>query len=172
MLPVTFTKLALTDLKALTLFSNITFFDAFYHLNNPEDIHTYADKFLCEEKLATEIANPASGFYFALIGGEVTGYIKLNFAPAQSDIKDPAALEIERVYVSKYHQGKQIGKQLLNHAVQIAIEADLQYIWLGVWEDNHRAIKFYQQNEFEVFGSHDFMLGSDLQTDLLMKRKV
>ncbi|QKJ29362.1 GNAT family N-acetyltransferase [Mucilaginibacter mali] len=172
MLPVTFTKLTLTDVKALTLFSNITFFDAFYHLNKPEDILAYADKFLNEEKLSAEIAKPNSAFYFAQIDGEIAGYTKINFAEAQSDIKDPASLEIERVYVSKHHQGKQIGAQLLNHAVQIARKANLQYIWLGVWEQNHRAVKFYQQNGFEVFGSHDFLLGSDLQTDLLMRKSL
>lgn len=171
-MPLTFTKLALTDVKELALLSKTTFFDAFYHLNKPEDIQAYADKFLCEEKLATELVNPASAFYFAQIDDEVAGFIKLNLAEAQSDINDPVSLEIERIYVSKHHQGKQIGAQLLNHAIQIAHEAGLQYIWLGVWEQNHRAIKFYQQNGFEQFGSHDFMLGTDLQTDLLMRKYI
>ena len=43
-------------------------------------------------------------------------------------------------------------------------------IWLGVWEENNKAIAFYKRHGFEVFGSHPFKLGGDLQRDLLMKR--
>lgn len=167
-----FRKLTLSDVKELTLLSKTTFFDAFYHLNNPDDIQAYADKCLTEDKLAAELANPASAFYFAMMDDEIAGYMKINFGEAQSDIKDPAALEIERIYVSKLYQGKQIGTHLLKHVLQLAREANLKYIWLGVWEQNNRAIKFYQQNGFEVFGSHDFLLGSDLQTDLLMRQDM
>jgi ribosomal protein S18 acetylase RimI-like enzyme len=44
--------------------------------------------------------------------------------------------------------------------------------WLGVWEDNHRAIRFYEKNGFEKFDSHPFILGESKQTDLLMKLRI
>ena len=169
---ITIRKVTVTDLDALLAFSKQTFFDAFYHQNKPEDITAYADKNLTATKLHQEINNPSSAFYFALINQEIVGYVKLNFGPAQSDLKDDASLEIERIYVSKKHQGKQIGKQLMDFAIQTAIENQLQYIWLGVWDKNHRAIKFYQQSGFELFGSHDFMLGNDLQCDVLMRKEL
>jgi ribosomal protein S18 acetylase RimI-like enzyme len=172
MTPITISKVGPGDLNALLSFSKQTFFDAFYHLNNPEDIHAYADKNLTAAKLQEEIDNPSSAFYFALIDQGIAGYIKLNFGPAQSDLQDDTSLEIERIYVSQQHQGKQIGKQLLDFAEQTAIENQLRYIWLGVWDKNHRAIKFYQQNGFELFGSHDFMLGNDLQCDVLMRKHI
>jgi len=169
-LPVTICKVTPDDLSALLLFSQKTFFDAFYHLNNPCDMRAYASRFFTEEQLLTEMSNPLSHFYFAFINNEITGYIKLNFGDAQSDVKDAESLEIERVYVSKYHQGKHIGRQLLDFAIQTAIIERLKYIWLGVWDQNDRAIKFYQDYGFEHFGQHDFMLGDDLQVDLLMKK--
>jgi diamine N-acetyltransferase len=45
-------------------------------------------------------------------------------------------------------------------------------VWLGVWEHNPRAIAFYEKWGFEKFGAHDFLLGTDLQTDILMKKKL
>ena len=80
--------------------------------------------------------------------------------------------EIERIYVLKAFLGQKIGQILFNKAIEIGREKNLEYVWLGVWEENHRAIKFYKKNGFEIFGKHDFVLGKDVQTDLLMKMKI
>jgi ribosomal protein S18 acetylase RimI-like enzyme len=42
-------------------------------------------------------------------------------------------------------------------------------MWLGVWEENPRAIRFYQKQGFVEFDQHIFQLGEDAQTDILMK---
>jgi ribosomal protein S18 acetylase RimI-like enzyme len=165
-------KVSADELDTLLKFSKQTFFDAFYHLNNPADMEAYADKFFNLTQIKKEFDHPQSYFYFAMFGDDIAGYIKLNTGAAQSDLQDDTALEVERIYVSASHQGKQIGKHLLDFAVQTAAEKRLQYLWLGVFEQNHRAIKFYQQNGFAQFGSHTFMLGNDLQRDVLMKRSL
>ena len=54
----------------------------------------------------------------------------------------------------------------------IGKEKGKTYVWLGVWEENHRALQFYEKNGFTVFGKHDFVLGDDVQTDLMMKRSI
>ena len=46
------------------------------------------------------------------------------------------------------------------------------YVWLGVWEENPRAISFYKKNGFEEFDKHIFKLGNDEQTDIMMKLKL
>jgi hypothetical protein len=119
-----------------------------------------------------QLNNPDSEFYFAMIGDEIAGYIKINFNDAQTDVKDKNALEVERIYVSGDHHGKKIGKQLLDFAIDIARNKRFAYVWLGVWEHNNKALGFYEHNGFEVFGSHEFLLGSDRQTDLLMKKEL
>ena len=68
--------------------------------------------------------------------------------------------------------GKTIGQLLLEHAFQIAREKGNENVWLGVWEQNKRAIRFYQKNDFEEFDKHIFMLGEDVQTDILMKKNL
>ena len=169
---LTIRKVNANELSALLQFSKQTFFDAFYHLNNPVDMEAYANEYLTLTQFEKEYNNPQSDFYFAMYGDEIAGYMKLNFGHAQTDLQDKTALEVQRIYVSAAHQGKQIGKQLLDLATQIATENRLQYIWLGVFESNHRAIKFYQQNGFAEFASHQFLLGSDLQRDVLMRRSL
>ena len=62
-----------------------------------------------------------------------------------------------------------VGQILFEKAVKVANERKANYVWLGVWEENKRAINFYEKNGFVVFGKHDFKLGDDVQTDLMMK---
>ena len=165
-------KLEPSDLTTLISFSKKTFYNAFAHLNDPVDVEIYAAKAFNSDKVLAELNNPFSSFYFAMLGGQPVGYIKLNYSSAQTEFQHDHAIEIERIYVSADHQGKKIGNQLLDFAIGMANQAKLQYIWLGVWDKNLNAIRFYERNGFKLFGSHPFSLGNDLQTDLLMKREL
>jgi len=135
-------------------------------------MEAYASNAFTLQRLEQELNNPDSAFYFALYDKQVAGYIKLNRNTAQTEFADTDALEVERIYVLSEYQGKQIGRHLLKFAIQTAIEAKLSYIWLGVWEHNAGAIRFYEGNGFKQFSSHPFMLGNDKQTDILMKRPL
>ncbi|HAN77391.1 MAG TPA: GNAT family N-acetyltransferase, partial [Bacteroidales bacterium] len=79
------------------------------------------------------------------------------------------AIEIERIYILKEFHGKQIGQLLYDKAIEIGQQQNADFVWLGVWEKNLRAIAFYKKNGFEEFDKHFFRLGNDLQTDILMK---
>jgi len=160
------------DLDNLLILSKKVFYDAFQHLNNPDDFDAYCSAAFTHEKLLSEIENPDSVFYFAVVGDERVGYIKLNFRQAQTEFQDNDACEIERIYISGSHQGMGIGKKLLDFAITKAVENNLQYIWLGVWEHNYNAIRFYEREGFKQFSSHEFALGHDIQTDILMKKEL
>lgn len=160
------------DLKALCFMSRKTFIDAFAHLNNKADMDAFLADNLTEEKLAYEIQNLDSQFYFAVTDNEPVGYIKINTGPAQTELQEEQALEIERIYVLQDYQGKKIGRFMFNNALQLAKKANKKYIWLGVWSENNRAIKFYQELGFAAFDSHPFKLGNDIQTDIMMKLEL
>ena len=163
-------KINFSDAATLLQLSHKTFFDAFLHLNNAADMEAYASTVFTLDRLERELNNTNSDFYFARVDGSIAGYLKLNYNSAQTDLRDPNALEIERIYVLNEFQGRQIGKQLIDFAVQKAIDKELKFVWLGVWEHNTKANSFYQSKGFVQFGRHPFMLGCDKQTDILMKR--
>ena len=56
--------------------------------------------------------------------------------------------------------------------MQIAKQKKVNYLWLGVWGKNPKAIGFYQRMGFVTYDKHIFKLGDDLQTDLLMKLEL
>ena len=165
-------KINIDDLEALRNLSIQTFKETFEEVNTEEDMQKYLDENLSIEKLKTELENPNSKFYFAENNDEILGYLKLNFKDAQTEKLEENHFEIERIYVLKAFLGQKIGQILFDKAIEIGREKNLEYVWLGVWEENHRAIRFYGKNGFEIFGKHDFVLGEDVQTDLLMKMKI
>ena len=165
-------KINIDDLETLRYLSIQTFKETFEEVNTEENMQKYLLENLSIEKLKTELENVNSEFYFAENNDEILGYLKLNFKDAQTEKVEENHFEIERIYVLKAFLGQKIGQILFDKAIEIGREKNLEYVWLGVWEENHRAIRFYGKNGFEIFGKHDFVLGEDLQTDLLMKMKI
>ncbi len=160
------------EVEILATLVRNTFVTAFGQFNTEEDMKQYVDERLTPSYIAGEMDVDGSYFYFAKISKVIVGYLKLNINQAQNEPIGSKGLEIERVYVDRHFQGKGIGQKLLNFSLDKAREWNRTIVWLGVWDRNPGAIKLYKRNGFEQFGSHDFLLGSDLQTDLLMKLEL
>ena len=165
-------RLNLTNLTELVEISTITYSNSFSSGNTLENMQYYIDNSLNSEKLQRELSEKNSEFYFAKQNDETIGYLKINFGTAQTDLKEVHGMELERIYVLKNFQGKKIGKKLLDFAIKTAKERDLEYVWLGVWDKNRKAIDFYKRNGFEIIGIHPFKMGDDTQTDFIMKRTI
>ncbi|MCC7454007.1 MAG: GNAT family N-acetyltransferase [Crocinitomix sp.] len=162
-------KITIADLVELQTISKQTFFETFADHNAADDMQKYLDNNLSVDQLKVELSDENSEFYFASSDNKVIGYLKINFGPAQTEIKDKSALEIERIYVLKDFHGKKVGQILFNKVIDIAKQTKAGYIWLGVWEKNLRAINFYKKNGFLEFDKHIFRLGDDEQTDIMMR---
>lgn len=162
-------KINPSDVNDLLALSRKTFHEAFSHLNKSENMDVYMNKAYTVNQLFSELLNPFSEFYFVVMDEEKAGFIKVNKCPAQSDIRDDQSLEIERIYIDSKFQGSGLGSILLQFAKDRAKTLDLEYVWLGVWEKNIDAIRFYERHGFVIFSSHPFVFGDEVQTDLLMK---
>ena len=162
-------SVTVNEVEKLQAISRTTFSQTFDEHNSPEDMEAYLNKSYAIDQLTREINNPNSEFYFAVDGETVVGYLKVNIGTAQTENKDNEGFEIERIYVDQAYLGKKIGQLLFNKAVDLAKYKKSKYVWLGVWEENHRALAFYQKNGFVPFDKHIFKLGNDEQTDIMMK---
>ena len=166
------TALTVSDVSILRGIARDTFIETFSEANKAEDMDRYLAKNFSEDQLARELSNPNSFFYVAEVNGHIVGYLKLNTAHAQTEPQAADALEIERIYVLGSYHGGGVGQALYHHAMSVAEDRKASYVWLGVWEHNHRALRFYEKNGFITFGTHIFQLGNDQQTDILMKKSV
>ena len=156
-----------TDLMVI---SRKIFYDSFRHQNTEANMQAYMDRAYNHDKLLTELQDERTEYYFLEDGEKKIGFLKLNLAGSQSDLQDPESLEIERIYIDHAYQNRGLGLMLLEKAHERAVALNLKYIWLGVWEVNVNAIRFYERHGFEKFGSHQFVMGDEIQTDILMKK--
>jgi ribosomal protein S18 acetylase RimI-like enzyme len=165
-------KVTPNEIEQLQTIGRQTFSETFSAGNTEENMKKYLEEGFSVEKLRAELADPNAEFYFSELDGRVIGYLKLNAGPSQTEIKADNALEIERIYVLKEFHGKKVGQLLYDKAIEIAKQKDAAYVWLGVWEENPRAINFYRKNGFVAFDKHIFKLGEDEQTDIMMKLQL
>ncbi len=172
MTEIEITKVTLNDIDQLQKIGKQTFYETFAAGNTEENMTKYLDEGFSAEKLTTELNDNNAEFYFATLDDNVIGYLKLNFGQSQTELQDDKGLEIERIYVLKEFHGKSVGQLLYNQSIKIARQKNMDYVWLGVWEENPRAIHFYKKNGFVEFDKHIFKLGNDEQTDIMMKLKL
>jgi ribosomal protein S18 acetylase RimI-like enzyme len=165
-------KVSITDIGGLQKIGKQTFQETFSAVNTEENMQKYLEKGFSIEKLTAELTDKNAEFYFATLDGKVIGYLKLNFGQSQTELKDDKALEIERIYVLKEYHGKKVGQLLYEQAIEIAKQKNADFVWLGVWEENHQAISFYKKNGFIRLNKHIFKLGDEEQTDIMMKLQL
>ncbi|MBL3658205.1 GNAT family N-acetyltransferase [Fulvivirga sediminis] len=165
---VKFIKCTLNELDQLLDISKATYFEAFLAGESSENVKEYVKNAFSEERLWKELNNPFSEFYLAEHDGEVIGYLKLNHKDAQQRYKEKNSIELQRIYTLGKVLGKGFGQVLLNQAIKIAREQHSQFLWLGVWDQNPRAIHFYEKNGFDKMGKMDFFMGDEKYTDVVM----
>lgn len=151
-----------------------TFWDAFHEhpKNSPEDMADYMATAFSLEQIKTELADTQNIFLIAEIENEAAGYAKLIVESREEPIKATKPLELARLYSHQKFLGKGVGAKLMEKSFAIAERLNCNAMWLGVWEFNPRAQKFYEKYDFRVIGQHIFQLGNDAQTDLIMIKNL
>ena len=161
-----------TDAALIAGLSRQTFEETFAAHNSRENMDKFMKEQFSFDKLAAEVSDPENFFFIALEDHEPAGYLKLRLGETRPEFNRRPSIEIARIYVAARLLGKGVGPQLMQTAIDFAVSHAFQTIWLGVWEKNERAIRFYSSWGFRKFGTHIFVLGNDPQTDWLMYRDL
>jgi ribosomal protein S18 acetylase RimI-like enzyme len=157
------------DAELIADMSRKTFYETFIADNSKEDMDKFMNEQFTKEALMAEVGAAGNFFLLAYVDEEPAGYARLRDAEAG---ELPDSIELARIYNDPKMIGKGVGKALMDACIAKAKELNKQTIWLGVWEKNDRAIRFYEKAGFEKFNEHGFLLGNDLQTDWLMKKHL
>ena len=155
------------DVPVLSVLAKQSFYDTFTGTCTEEDMRSFLEAYFNEKKLAAEVKESGNFFFFAEIGGVPVAYLQfMEDYTGFPLMKKWKALELKRIYVLKEYYGKGIAQQLMDHILNYAKERNYEVVWLGVWEHNVRAQKFYEKYGFVNSGhTHDFPIGNTPQTD-------
>ncbi|WP_276502176.1 GNAT family N-acetyltransferase [Terrimonas pollutisoli] len=160
------------DAELIADMSRQTFYDTFASQNTVEDMNKFLNEQFTREALIQEVNTKDNIFLLAYDQEEPVGYARLRENNNPPSLGSANAIELARIYATSNSIGKGVGKALMEKCIGLAERGKKDFIWLGVWEKNQRAIDFYIRWGFEKFADHDFVLGNDVQKDWLMKKKI
>ena len=157
----------LGDAETLSQLATETFYDTFKDTCTKEDMDGFLYDYYNVEQVKKELSDTNDFFYFAEIDGIAVGYIRIKEDyTAFPTMQQWKALELKRLYVATEYHGKGIAQELMNFVFDFANKNSYDVVWLGVWEYNYRAQKFYKKIGFEDTGhKHPFPIGNTPQTD-------
>ena len=164
-------KAGFSDAELIATISRETFYDTFAGFNTKEDMDKFLSEQFSKEYLMLQVAAAGNIFLLAYADDKPAGYVFMKES-THEDLENKNTIEISRLYARTSFIGKGIGKALMDAAIAEAKQLKKEYIWLGVWEHNHRAISFYSKYGFEKFSGQDFILGNDVQRDWVMKKAI
>ncbi len=160
------------DARLIADISHQTFFETFAAYNRKEDMDKFLKQQFTKGKLIMEVGARENTFLLAYDDNDIAGYVKIRDERVPFSMGKVNALEVARLYAVSHQIGKGVGSRLMQACIDIAKQRKKEWLWLGVWEKNQRAIDFYTKWGFEKFDETDFLLGDDMQRDWLMKKRV
>jgi ribosomal protein S18 acetylase RimI-like enzyme len=152
------------DAAALATFAAETFHATYAAFNTVENMTAYVQGSFSAEHQTTEIADTSGFVLLAFDGAAIVGYAQI--------LPGHGALEIKRFYIAPSLHGRGVAQLLMNAVVETAMARGAGALWLSVWDQNPRAIAFYRKTGFADAGTTTFTLGTDVQNDLLMRRRL
>lgn len=165
---LTIRRATLSDAAVLSAISKQTFYDTFTGTCTEEDMQSFLENYFNLKQVQAELNNENDFYYFAETESRVAGYLRfMEDYGSLANMKQWKSLELKRIYVTKDFQGKGVAQQLMDFTLQYAKDNNYEVVWLGVWEHNLRAQRFYEKYGFVNSGqTHDFPIGNTPQTDL------
>jgi ribosomal protein S18 acetylase RimI-like enzyme len=160
------------DAKLIADISHQTFYESFAAYNRKEDMDKFLSQQFTKGKLIMEVGARENTFLLAYHGNDIAGYVKIRDERVPLSLGNVSALEVARIYAVSNQIGKGVGSLLMQACIDIAGQRKKEWLWLGVWEKNQRAIDFYTKWGFEKFDETDLLLGDDMQRDWLMKKRI
>lgn len=160
------------DAELLAELGARTFAETFAADNTVENMTDYLASAFTPTKQAAELADRNCLFLIAESDRVAVGYALLRSERVPDSVSSARPIELVRLYVARENIGSGVGAALMQACIREARKLGYQTLWLGVWENNLSAQKFYRKWNFHEVGKHVFQLGDDPQTDLVLQRSL
>ena len=154
------------DIEALANFSAKSFSDTFGHLYSVEDLHAHLEN-KCSAAYFRNAAKTITSLLLydgeALVGYSTYGKVMV---PVPHEVAE-GALELQRFYMDAAYHGSGAAQQLMDATLDAMAHAP--EVYLGVWNENARAQKFYTRYGFHHIGNYTYYVGETEDDDWIMQ---
>lgn len=162
-------KAEINDAEIISTVGRKTFFEA-HELSSPkEELDTYLNQKFNIEEVMKELSDSTNVFHLCFENDELAGYSKIVYncpAPQIPYITD--ACKLERLYLLQNFYGKNLGLKLFNFNKTLCLQNNQSGMWLTVWTENERAIRFYEKLGFKTIGEIMFKVGNIYNPNFVM----
>lgn len=160
------------EIPAMREVAIASYVEKFAPFNTEANMNAFLQETYSLDNLTKEFYQKDSLLLLAFFEGKVVGFVRLRVSDEVNQYLGTNHVELQRLYVHPDFQNRKIGKLLMERALAYAFDKQVDWMWLGVWEKNEDAQRFYRGWGFEKFSEHVFQMGDDPQIDWLLKKKI
>jgi len=162
----------ISDTNIICALGVTTFYEAYFEQDESSDLANYVLESFSQAQIEDELTDTNSTFFIAELDGKAVGYAKLRENSTVDCLKNENAVELHRIYILERAKGKGVGGELMNRCFETARAKGYETIWLGVWERNSAAQKFYEKLGFVKVGELQFPYGETVGTNFVLKSEL
>lgn len=160
------------DAAAVAEISQRVFTRTFGPDNNPAQLAAYVKSAFSESLQLGEIQDPSCTYLLVDVDGKLGAFALLRHGATHPSVHGDMPVEIQRFYVDHDFHGSGVAAHLMDACLETAKTRGGRTVWLGVWEENPKAIRFYEKHDFVEVGKALFHMGTDVQHDRVMARSI
>ena len=160
------------DAKTLAVLAEKTFRATYTRFNTPENMQAHCEKSFGESLQRAEIEDSGRETWVVELDGQLVAYAQLILDAPCPSMAETRGIELLRFYVDASQQGTGLAYRLMAELVARGAALGADVLWLGVWNQNERAIAFYKKCGFKHVADKTFTVGDDVQQDFVMGREL
>ncbi len=174
MLDVSFRRAQPSDAPALIVIGRQTFYETYPQItsNDLGNMEQYLDEVFTPESLIQSLGKKEEEYWLLYKGGELAGYVRLIPHLPYEGVPGQKPVHLEKFYLYKTFWGQKLGHYMMEQTLAYVRQEGYDCLWLGVWDVNKAAVKFYERLGFEEIGIHRFPMGETIYEDILMIMKL
>lgn len=136
----------------------ISFFESHGNSASAENINSFISKTYNKDAIFKEFEDAKTQYHILYVNDKVAGFSKIELSTSNNDINELDVTKLDRIYLLKEFYGQGLGSNLFDFNIQLSKKQNQKGIWLAVWVENQRAIKFYTKIGFKIVGKYDFKI--------------
>ncbi len=144
------------DSSLLSRLATQTLMESHGHSAPAADMENYIGEKYTVAVFNEELNDPKNIYHIIYHDGKPVGFSKIIFNEPYAGSPLQNITKLDRIYLLKEFYDLKLGQQLLQFNLDLAKQNDQVGMWLYVWQENERAVKFYTRNGFTVIGGYDF----------------